>query len=503
MKSSTAAYVRKYQALLNAAKNQGSAAQIRWRSMDLGSWNDLHPRWNLAGGKILFHFFHEKSRSFRISSIKPNPSGITILLSCPRNPIPEPFDVRWLNPAFEGCQNSGQLWELLRQWLKLNFPACKIMWAGKRSDLARSISGRFLRAIFQTRGHHSLLIAVDPDAGSEAHLALSQALLWLACPAVENRIKAPASIHFLIPSGSSSILNHRCQYLNRKRVDAKVWEYEEGKSFQVSRAETSCAGVEDKDFRWPVTGPFRWSAQLEQVLKMAPDLIRRYPRFYDYDSLRLWGLEFAQATGSDRNRICFGVGMPRIELNEDNYDCLRNLVNEIMFFRRPDSPDTQHPYYKLQAERWLESLILENIPELFPEMAPESVYSQIPVYVGKDPGRVDILGADLRGTLTVMELKVSEDADMPVQALDYWGRVIRHNANGDFKRRGYFSEINLNRQRPKIYLVSPVFSFHSSTESLLRYLEPELEVWKIAINEDWRCGVKILRRVRYCCGELE
>jgi hypothetical protein len=502
MKIPTAAYLRKYQALLNAAKNKGSTAQIRWRSMDLGSWDDLNPRWSLAGGKFIFHFSYKNNYFFRISSIKPHPSGIRILLSNPKKPIPESFDVQWLDSEFERSLYSERLWELVRHWLKLNFPACEIMWAGKRSDRARSISGRFFRALFRSRGRHSLLIAIDPDAGPEAPMALSQALLWLACPSVGSRIQAPAAIHFLAPSGSSSILNHRCQYLNRKRVEVKVWEYEEGKDFQIHRAALSSLDVEDKDFRWPVTGPFRWSAQLERVLKMAPDLIRRYPRFYDYDSLRLWGLEFAQATGSDRDRICFGVGMPRIELNENNCNNLQNLVNEILYFRRPDSPDTQHPYYRLQAERWLESLILENIPELFPEMAPESVYSQIPVYVGNDPGRVDILGADRRGTLTIMELKVSEDANMPVQALDYWGRVIRHNANGDFKRRGYFSEINLNRHRPKIYLVSPVFSYHSSTESLLRYLDPDLEVWKIAINEDWRCGIKILRRVRYRCGDL-
>jgi hypothetical protein len=95
-----------------------------------------------------------------------------------------------------------------------------------------------------------------------------------------------------------------------------------------------------------------------------------------------------------------------------------------------------------------------------------------------------------------MELKVSADPDLPIQALDYWGRVIQHNENGDFERRGYFSETRLTRQHPKIYLVSPVFSFHDTTELLLRYLEPHIEVWKIAINEDWRSGVEILGRGR-------
>jgi hypothetical protein len=238
------------------------------------------------------------------------------------------------------------------------------------------------------------------------------------------------------------------------------------------------------------------------VLDLAPSLIRRYPRFQDYDSLRIWGLEFAQVTGSERDRIFFGIGNQRTELKEDNFESLRSLVEEILFYRRPDTPDTRHPYYRLQAERWLEALVLEDIPHLFPEMAAESVYSQIPVYLGKDSGRVDILGADRNGTLVVIELKVAADPDLPIQALDYWGRVIQHNENGDFERRGYFSEVRLTRQRPRIYLVAPVFSFHDTTELLLRYLEPDLEVWKISINEDWRCGIRIVRRIQYLCKQL-
>jgi hypothetical protein len=498
MKLSTAAHLRKYQALLNIARSKGNEARIRWRSVDVGIWNALNPRWRIVGERIRFHFSYEKRLSFWISSVKPMPWGVSILLSTSTSPVPEAFDVKWMESADERSPDSSKLWKLACRWLKQNFPSCQIIWAGKKSDLARSLSGRFLRAIFRYRGRHLLLVAVDSNDDSDARLALGQALLWLSCPGVRNRIQSSATIHFLAPSGSSSILNHRCQYLNKKRVDTKIWEYEGNEDFRIHRVASSDLAVENKDFRWPVTGPFRWSSQLEQVLKMAPALIRRYPRFHDYDSLRLWGLEFAQAMGPDRERICFGVGTPRIELNENTFGGLQALVAEILFYRRPDSPDTQHPFYRLQAERWLEALILESIPELFPEMAPESVYSQIPVYVGKDPGRVDILGADRNGTLIVMELKVSEDSD-----LDYWGRVIRHNANGDFRRRGYFSEMNLNRRNPKIYLISPIFSFHNSTESMIRYLDPGMEIWKISINEDWRCGVKILRRIRYFCKDLE
>jgi hypothetical protein len=177
-------------------------------------------------------------------------------------------------------------------------------------------------------------------------------------------------------------------------------------------------------------------------------------------------------------------------------------VEEILYYRRPDSPAPDHPYYRMQAERWLECLLLNDVAFLFPELVPGSVYPQIPVYLGKVPGRVDILGVDRKGNLVVMELKVSEDPDMPLQSLDYWGRVIVHNLAGDFEKRGYFAGLRLSRARPKIYLVSPVFSFHDSLERLLRCLDANLEVSKIAVNEDWRCGVIILRRSSCRCGEI-
>ena len=189
-------------------------------------------------------------------------------------------------------------------------------------------------------------------------------------------------------------------------------------------------------------------------------------------------------------------------LTEENFEDLRGLVDEILYYRRADSPATDNPYYRMQAERWLECLLLNNVSHLFPELMPNSVYPQIPVYLGKIPGRVDILGADQQGNLVVMELKVSEDPDMPLQSLDYWGRVIVHNLAGDFEKRGYFAGLRLSRARPKIYLVSPIFTFHDSLERVLRCLDANVEVSKIAINEDWRCGVKILRRFSCRCGEI-
>ena len=39
----------------------------------------------------------------------------------------------------------------------------------------------------------------------------------------------------------------------------------------------------------------------------------------------------------------------------------------------------------------------------------------------------------------VIEMKASEDMQMPIQAVDYWLRVRRHQRDGDFERYGYFA----------------------------------------------------------------
>lgn len=492
--------------LLKLAAGKSDSVRIRWRSMDIGTWESAAPHWRVFGEKIRFQFRDRNSpMTLWIDSIRPKTGGMNIFLSSPQSPVSEVLEVAWRETAPVSNLDSRWLWDAVSRWMHRKFPGHYPVSAVQRRDLAHTFSGSFLRVFFRHRGNDILLVAADEKAGDEIHLAISQALLWLSALSGKGRIRRIPIIYLFVPLESSAMLAHRCEHLNRNRIKAEVWGYagESANDLEIRRAAAPPAPEENKDYRWPVLGPFRWSSQFEQVLNLAPDLIRRYPRFQDYDSLRLWGLEFAQVMGPERNRICFGVGAARTELTENNFDRLRALVQEIVFYRRPDSPDIQHPYYRLQAERWLEALILEDVPRLFPELVPESVYSQIPVYLGKSAGRIDILGADRKGTLVVLELKVAADPDLPLQALDYWGRVIQHNKNGDFERRGYFSEIHLNRRSPKIFLVSPIFSFHDSTESLLRYLKPDLNIWKISINNNWRCGVKIMRRIHYQCGDLK
>ena len=103
-------------------------------------------------------------------------------------------------------------------------------------------------------------------------------------------------------------------------------------------------------------------------------------------------------------------------------------------------------------------------------------------------------GVKRNGRLVVIELKASEDIQMPIQAVDYWLRVRRHQREGDFHRYGYFCGIEIDLQPPLVWLVAPGLRFHSATDVLLKYISPDIHITRIGLNENWRRGPKVIFR---------
>ncbi|MEJ7711326.1 MAG: hypothetical protein WKF84_16050 [Pyrinomonadaceae bacterium] len=51
-------------------------------------------------------------------------------------------------------------------------------------------------------------------------------------------------------------------------------------------------------------------------------------------------------------------------------------------------------------------------------------------------------------------------------------------------------------EAPLVYLVAPMLSFHRSFELLAGMIDPEIEIYRYDLNEDWRAGVRVARRLR-------
>jgi hypothetical protein len=93
-------------------------------------------------------------------------------------------------------------------------------------------------------------------------------------------------------------------------------------------------------------------------------------------------------------------------------------------------------------------------------------------------------------------LKADEDLHLPMQGLDYWARVSWHQSRGEFQKFGYFHGATLSSKASLLMLVVPVLRIHPTTDKLLRYFSSEIEWELLAVNEDWRDGVKTVFRKR-------
>jgi hypothetical protein len=85
---------------------------------------------------------------------------------------------------------------------------------------------------------------------------------------------------------------------------------------------------------------------------------------------------------------------------------------------------------------------------------------------------------------------------LPLQALDYWLRVKRHLDRGEFSANGYFPGIELRTEPPRLLLVSPSLEFHPTSETVLSFFAPTIEVERIGLAVEWRKGLETVFRLR-------
>ena len=96
----------------------------------------------------------------------------------------------------------------------------------------------------------------------------------------------------------------------------------------------------------------------------------------------------------------------------------------------------------------------------------------------------------------VIELKVSEDREHVFQGVDYWRRVEAHRRRGHISAAKLFGDREVSDESPLVYLVAPTLRFHPSFATLARTIAPDIEIYRFDINENWRTGVRVVRRER-------
>jgi len=218
------------------------------------------------------------------------------------------------------------------------------------------------------------------------------------------------------------------------------------------------------------------------------------------ETLRYFGLPFARVRhllGVDR--VWFGIeGASRRMLDAGAEHAWTNLLQELREHRSAAASDHRHALSRTAAESWLESLLRRDITRLDPGLIIAPLHAQFRTARGGPVGvrPVDLLALRRDGRLVVIELKVSEDRQHVLQGGDYWRRVEAHRRRGHIARAKLFGEMKIREESPLVYLVAPTLRFHPSFQTMARTIAPDIELYRFDINEDWRAGVRVMRRMR-------
>ena len=390
----------------------------------------------------------------------------------------------------EACARLGRI-------LAEQFPDESLESLTTSPDLEHSLSGSYARGMLRAGSKHWAVLghAGDRISSSRRNTALTFALLWLDRAQKSCRRGVIAGLRLIVPKGAGRILAHYLQWpeftaesaglrarsasgnsgANRSRARPATWI--RGSSLIESR---SCFSIG------------RSPASL-QSSEMAPDTITVHPVVQSREVwLRFRGLAFARW---DDGNVFFGAGDRREKLTPASRGALKRLLDDLENHRHPLATDTRHSLYRVQPERWLESIVRKDVTRIDAALDSRFVYTQVFANSCGQRGILDVLTVTRSGRLAILELKASEHIHLPAAGC---GLLASHPAPPEARRfsalRLLSTASNCRIAPPLVYLVAPALRFHPSTDVLLRYFSPEIEFVRVGLAETWRRGLRVVMR---------
>jgi hypothetical protein len=377
-------------------------------------------------------------------------------------------------------------------------------------DLENSFGPAYARGLL-TRGQSAwAVLGVGPDEPAAViDGALTLGILWLAlCRKHSQGRRVVQGLRVVVPRGSTAVTQTRMAWLDPHLAQWELY------ALDPSGGELTACDVHDRgNLAVDLPHAFDPQAALERCAvavsqlrsMLPPDLLAQTevrPRTATEIAFSLHGLEYARvrhsiAPGSftPKDEIFFGAGPSETLLDDVTEDLFRDLMDRLFLSRRPEAT-VRDALYRLQPERWLESVLRRDLSTLDPLLGSGPVYSQLPAFASGSRTLLDLLTVNRQGRLIVLELKADDDLHLPLQALDYWVRVRALHREGSLRRQGYFPGIELAADDPLLVLVAPALHIHPANEAVLRHLSWAIPWQLIAVDERWREQCRVMLRKR-------
>jgi hypothetical protein len=450
-----------------------------------------------ASGKPLLHLWAENCNLTRrvLAITDQSAERMALAVECFGKAQPQRLDLVRLDFQRSAKKISREgFCEQLRRILAEQFPDETVEKLSIAADLEHSLSRMYARGVSKKGSTRGAFLAVpEGEAPDAIESSLTYALLWLQRTREGSRKHAISFLRLIVPRGTAASLADRLRALH-PQLALQVFELN-GLNEEIARVEPCADGNVDT---WLIPGretealKNRAKDALAPIVALQPEAICVHAIPQEQEVvLRFRGLTFARWNDG---RVYFGVGLGEQELTSANENKLKQLVVQLCNFRHALAKDTRHPFYRLQAERWMQSLVADDVTRIDFNLDPEHVYEQVFARGGRQHGVLDLLAVTRSKRLAIIELKATENPDLPLQAADYWTRIRRHQAHGDLARYGFFQGIELQAAPPILYLVAPELRFHPTTATILSYLNPEIEIVRVGLAESWRRGLRVMRR---------
>jgi len=461
-------------------------------------------------GKCLLHLWSsERNTVRRVLDAQTNKDGLVLSVQRFGRSKPSKLEVIRERDRRSPSAKRGEraaFTRLLERVLKHSFPEWSSSRLSNSVDLEHSFGPIYTRGILQRgRSAFAVLGVSRHETQASIDAALTFGMLWLDLCRRSNARLVVEGLKLMVPRGHSEVVRARMANLDHDAAKFQLYDLEEGELDEVDCRDrgniatrlTACVDqvATRERFREPIRTVFellgRERASATELKPLSPSEL----------GFRLYGLEFAKAHLSDgatgqQYEIVFGAGAHETVLDGQSNELFQQLTERLFESRAPGNQNRSDALWRMQPERWLESLVVANVNRLDSQLDKHAVYSQVPAFAASDRVMIDVLTCTREGRLAVLELKAEEDIHLPLQGLDYWARVQWHHARGEFQRFGYFAGRQLSRQPPLLFLVAPALHLHPATDTLLRYMSPEIDCTVLGIHENWREQQKVVFRKR-------
>jgi len=455
--------------------------------------------WEVRGApaKPLLHLWSENCNvTRRVLAITDQTEGrVALAVECFGRTKPQRLEIIRLGYERDAKGLSREEFcEQLRRILAERFPDETLEKVSIAADLEHSLSRVYARGICRKgKVHYAFLAVPDEETPDALESSLTYGLLWLEHTRQNGRCGSPSVLRLILPKGKAAALAARIQAID-PRVALQIYERDAQRE-TLERVDPCTDGNINRRLvprRESQLLLDRAAAAIAPLLALAPEAIRVHASPQTQEVvLRFRGLPFARWSEECVN---FGMDGHWYELNAHHEAALKQLVLNLQNFRHPLASDTRHPLYRAQAERWMQTMVIDNVSQIDLALDPAHVYEQVFAQTAGQHGVLDLLCVTRAHRLAILELKAVENPDLPLQAGDYWSRICRLQAQGDLARYGYFPGVELHSDPPVVYLVAPALRFHPSTDVLLRYLRPEMEIIRVGLVESWRRGLRVVMR---------